>query len=110
METVDTDLTPGAARTLFGQKPTNGGGMHPAITIRHSTIQDQLELARLAALDDRPPIGREALLGFVDGELKAAVALAGDQAIADPFEHTAALVELLRLRAAQWPAEGRWAA
>jgi hypothetical protein len=110
METMDTDLTPGAAQTLFGQNPTNGGGMHPAITIRHSTIQDQLELARLAALDDRPPIGREALLAFVDGELKAAVALAGDEAIADPFEHTAELVELLRLRAAQRPVEERWAA
>jgi hypothetical protein len=84
--------------------------MHPAITIRHSTIKDQLELARLAALDDRPPLGPEALLAFVDGELKAAVALAGDKAIADPFARTAELVELLRLRADQWSVEGRWAA
>ena len=84
--------------------------MYPAITIRHSTSEDQLELARLAALDDRPQIGREALLGFVDGELKAAVALLGDKAIADPFTRTAELVELLRLRASQTPADERWAA
>jgi hypothetical protein len=84
--------------------------MQPAITIRHSTIEDQFDLIRLAALDDRPPIGREALLGFVDGELKAAVALPGDEAIADPFSRTAELVELLRLRAAQGSAGERWAA
>ena len=84
--------------------------MYPAITIRYSTSEDQLELARLAALDDRPQIGREALLGFVDGELKAAVALPGDKAIADPFTRTAELVELLRLRASQASAGERWAA
>jgi hypothetical protein len=84
--------------------------MHPAITIRHSTIEDQFALVRLAALDDRPPIGREALLAFVDGELKAAVAFCGDKAIADPFTRTAELVELLRLRASQTPAGERWAA
>jgi hypothetical protein len=88
----------------------NGEDMYPAITIRHSTIEDQVELARLAALDDRAPLRREALLGFVDGELKAAVALLGDEAIADPFVRTAELVELLRLRASQGPAGERWAA
>ena len=84
--------------------------MQSAITIRHSTLEDSFELARLAQLDDRPPIGREALLGFVDGELKAAVALPGGQAIADPFVRTADLVELLRMRATQEPIEERWAA
>jgi hypothetical protein len=83
--------------------------MHHAITIRHSQIGDGSALARLAALDDRPRLHHEALLGFVDGELKAAVALRGGEAIADPFERTAELVDLLRLRAAQDPAE-RWAA
>ena len=83
--------------------------MHPAITIRQSTIEDQFELTRLAALDDRPALD-EAMLGFVDGELKAAVAFCGDEAIADPFTRTAELVELLRLRASQTPAGERWAA
>ena len=82
--------------------------MHHAITIRHSQIGDGSAIARLAALDDRPELHDEALLGFVDGELKAAVALPGGEAIADPFERTAELVELLRLRANQ-RAE-RWAA
>jgi hypothetical protein len=82
--------------------------MHHAITIRHSQIGDGSALARLAALDDRPELHHEALLGFVDGELKAAVALPGGEAIADPFERTADLVELLRLRANQ--RGERWAA
>ena len=84
--------------------------MHHAITIRHSHQGDGSALARLAALDDRPLLRHEALLGFVDGELKAAVQLPGGEAIADPFAHTAELVELLRLRAAQEPQEQRWAA
>jgi hypothetical protein len=84
--------------------------MHKAITIRHSQMGDVSALARLAALDDRPLLHNEALLGFVDGELKAAVALPDGEAIADPFDHTAELVELLRLRAAQQPAVERWAA
>jgi hypothetical protein len=77
--------------------------MNVAITIRHSEDEDRAALARLAALDDRPPLHEHALLGFVDGELKAAVALSGRRAIADPFAHTAEVVELLRLRAAQEP-------
>ena len=82
--------------------------MQRAITIRQSHTEDSSALARLAALDDRPPLRHDALLGFVDGELKAAVELPGGEAIADPFDHTAELVELLRVRANQ--RGERWAA
>jgi hypothetical protein len=82
--------------------------MQRAITIRQSHTEDSSALARLAALDDRAPLRHDALLGFVDGELKAAVELPGGEAIADPFDHTAELVELLRLRANQ--RGERWAA
>lgn len=84
--------------------------MQPAITIRQSTPDDELALNRLAALDDRPPIGREALLAFVDGDLKAALDARAGEAIADPFARTAGLVELLRLRLAQEPTTDRLAA
>jgi hypothetical protein len=40
------------------------------------------------------------LLAFVDGELRAAVALAGGDAVADPFRRADELVALLRFRAA----------
>ncbi len=82
--------------------------MQRAITIRQSDTEDSSALARLAALDDRAPLRHDALLGFVDGELKAAVALPDGKAIADPFDHTAELVELLRVRANQ--RGERWAA
>jgi hypothetical protein len=55
---------------------------------------------RLAALDGRPAPAGEALLAFVDGELRAALSLAGGDAVADPFHRTAELVDLLRYRAA----------
>lgn len=75
--------------------------MERAITIRHSTAADRPALLRLAALDDRRPPHGEALLAFVDGDLRAAVPLEDGQPVADPFERTQEVVELLRLRAAQ---------
>jgi hypothetical protein len=107
---VASNLTPDPGQSLSPQRPTNGGEMHQAITIRRSRQEDGSALLRLAALDDRPFLRSDALLAFVDGELKAAVELPGGEAIADPFERTAELVELLRLRAAQTPTGERWAA
>jgi hypothetical protein len=71
------------------------------VVIRPATAADGAALARLAALDcaSRPP--GPLLVAAVDGEIRAALALAGDGAIADPFHRTAELVDLLRLRAAQ---------
>jgi hypothetical protein len=70
-----------------------------AITIRHSTRWDRAALRRLAELDGRPAPAGEALLALVGGELRAAVPLAGGEALADPFHRTAELVDLLRVRA-----------
>jgi hypothetical protein len=75
--------------------------MEGAITIRLSTAADHDEIVRLATLDSsRPPFG-DAALAFVDGELRAAVALDSGDAVADPFHPTAELVELLRMGARQ---------
>ncbi len=67
------------------------------ITIRLAARDDQLALARLAALDsaDRVPAG-PLLLAEVAGELRAALSLEDGAAIADPFYPTAHIVELLR--------------
>jgi hypothetical protein len=71
------------------------------VLVRAATPDDADAVARLAALDSaRPPAG-ELLLAVVDGELRAALPLDGDDAIADPFEPTAELVALLRARARQ---------
>jgi hypothetical protein len=75
--------------------------MSEPITITHSTEADVPSVQRLAALDDRRPPHGPALLAYVDGELRAAVGLLDGKAVADPFQHTAELVELLRLQARQ---------
>jgi hypothetical protein len=73
--------------------------MNDIITIRRSTEADRAAITRLAQLDDRPAPGGDALLGFVGGELRAAVSLNGGGAVADPFHRTADLVDLLRYAA-----------
>ena len=71
------------------------------ITIRRSRDQDSAALGRLAELDSRREPRGQALLAFEGEELVAALPLDGGEPIADPFHHTAEIVELLRLRAAQ---------
>ena len=75
--------------------------------IRRTTPDDVTSLRRLAALDSKRPIESDALVAEVDGELLAAVSLTGDEAIANPFRHTADLVAMLEMRAAQLAAPGK---
>jgi len=68
------------------------------VVLRRAQRQDANALDRLAALDGvRRPAG-ELMLAEVDGEILAAVPVAGGRAIADPFRPTADLVDLLRAR------------
>ena len=77
------------------------------VTMRRAYPDDSAALARLAALDcGRIPTG-DVLVAEVDGELWAAVAVGPDAAIADPFRPSAAIVRLLRMRAAQLSAATR---
>jgi hypothetical protein len=71
------------------------------ITVRRSTSADASALARLAALDSaRPPRG-PALIAEADTRMLAALPLGAGRPIADPFEPTAGLVQLLELRRSQ---------
>jgi hypothetical protein len=71
------------------------------ITIRPAYGDDSLALRRLAILDSAAdaPAG-PLLVAEVEGELYAALSLRTGAVIANPFEPTAALVELLRTHAA----------
>jgi hypothetical protein len=70
-----------------------------SLTLRHANASDAAALVRLAALDSsRVPSG-ELLVAEVDGRLVAALSVDTGAAIADPFEHTAAIVESLRAQA-----------
>ena len=72
----------------------------PVLAIRRGADDDQRDLRRLAALDDRRLPAGLLLLGLVDGRLEAAVSIPTGEAIADPFRRTQETVELLRMRAA----------
>ena len=70
-----------------------------SLTLRHANASDSDRLVRLAALDSsRVPSG-ELLVAELDGRLVAALSVDTGAAIADPFEHTAAIVESLRVQA-----------
>ena len=70
----------------------------PPVTIRHAAASDLASLERLAALDSaRIPSG-ELFVAEIDGRLLAATSIDTGAVIADPFEHTASIVDLLRVQ------------
>jgi hypothetical protein len=71
------------------------------ISIRHSVASDQSELVRLAALDSGKPPRGPALVAMADSRMLAALPLGSGRPLADPFEPTAEVVALLKLRAVQ---------
>jgi hypothetical protein len=67
-----------------------------SLTIRHANATDEADLTRLAALDSsRVPSG-ELLVAQLDGDLVAALSVDTGAFIADPFEHTAAILASMR--------------
>ena len=79
------------------------------IEIRSARPDDEPELRRLGELDSARVPPAPVLLAFEGGELRAALSLRTDAAIADPFAPSAPLVKLLRAHAApprQRPARG----
>jgi hypothetical protein len=71
------------------------------ISIRFARPSDQEDVRRLALLDSARSDGGEMLVAEVDGRIRAALPLGGGPLIADPFEPSAELRSLLRLRASQ---------
>ncbi len=75
--------------------------MTAPVTLRGAGERDERALARIAELDGARPLRGPVLVAECDGALRAAISLADGSVIADPFQRTAALVELLRARARQ---------
>jgi hypothetical protein len=71
------------------------------ITIRPARPVDAWALTRLAGLDDAKPLTGEVLLAEADGKPVAAVEVATQRTVADPFEHSGAAAAVLRMRAGQ---------
>jgi len=70
-----------------------------AYVIRRATEDDVYALSRLAQLDGQRPLGGQVLIGEIDGRAAAAISLIDYRVVADPFEATAQLSALLRMRA-----------
>jgi hypothetical protein len=71
------------------------------LTLRRDRPEDDRALIRLAQRDSgRPPPG-PLLLAFAGDRLVAAISLADGGLIADPFEPTAGIADMLRARARQ---------
>ena len=72
-----------------------------SITIRPAYADDHAALVRLAALDSAAGVpAAPVLLAEVDEQLRAALSLADESVVADPFFPTQHLVRLLRAHAA----------
>ncbi|MEA2322688.1 MAG: hypothetical protein QOF29_1098 [bacterium] len=71
------------------------------ITIRPARPSDEWRLVRLAALDSARPLRGERVVAESDGRLIAAVSVTDGRAVADPFQASAGIVDLLRVRIAQ---------
>jgi hypothetical protein len=68
-----------------------------SIEIRPASARDERAVRRLGHLDTTPVPPAPLLLALEGGELRAALSLSTGEAIANPFSHTARLVELLRV-------------
>lgn len=69
------------------------------MVLRADRPTDEAALRRLAALDSVRPIRGRSIVAEVEGRTVAAIGIEDGRVVADPFEHTAEAVGLLRFRA-----------
>lgn len=86
---------------LRRRRAADVSGIQAAITIRPAAGRDAAAIARLAELDGhRLPEGRR-VVAEAGGRILAAAEVRSGRTVADPFEPTAGLAQLLALRAQQ---------
>jgi len=71
------------------------------LILRPSHSGDEAAIARLVELEQAPGLVGDTLVAELDGTIVAALSVHGDQAVADIFRPTAAIVRMLR----HWRAE-----
>ena len=76
------------------------------VTIRLAAPSDAAALRRLAQLDSAPILRGHVLLAETDGVPTAAISLRTGLVTADPFQHSALAVQLLRRRRYQLLRQG----
>ena len=74
--------------------------MYPAnaYVIRQATEADATTLRQLAELDSQKPFAGPALIAESEGTAIAAISLFDERVVADPFERTAVVTQLLHMR------------
>jgi len=70
--------------------------------IRQATAADAQALYELAELDSKAPLSGRILIAEVGDHVVAAISVADQRLIADPFERTALVTPVLRTRARAW--------
>jgi hypothetical protein len=70
-----------------------------AYVMRSSAAADAPAVREIARLDSQRPLHGRVLIGEIDGRPAAAISLEDSRVVADPFQHTARLTPLLRMRA-----------
>jgi hypothetical protein len=76
------------------------------VTIRLAGGDDDQAIARVAGRDSRPIPPAPHLVAERDGVIEAVLSLQTGELVADPFQRTAELAELLRCHAAWWRPAG----
>jgi hypothetical protein len=71
------------------------------VSIRWAVQGDAPAIARLAELEDRPRPSGAVLIAQARGEVVAALPLEGGEPLADPFQPSTEIIELLAFRARQ---------
>lgn len=71
------------------------------VALRLCRVSDDGAISRLAALEERPEPHGRFVVAEVNGEIVAALPLAGGAPLRDPFARTAHLIRLLEVRADQ---------
>ena len=66
-----------------------------AVCIRLAGAGDAAAVKRLGELEGRALPGDDALVAVIDGDVRAAIELSGGETIADPFQHSAGLIDQL---------------
>jgi hypothetical protein len=107
---LDMMLSPAhnAPMTTASNHRNTPGGIAEEVRIRPANPDDLTVVERLAALDSQQPLEGDALIAELEGIAVAALSVRSGRVVADPFVHTAGVVDLLRVRAApETPTRGR---
>jgi hypothetical protein len=86
---------------LVKRRPALERGSDDGVVLRLCTVKDDAAIARLAALEGRPPPEGPLVIVEVAGEVVAALPLHGGEALAVPFTYTEHLLTLMGIRAHQ---------